>query len=67
VKNLYLRETQDECKHMRDWVRNIYFLSTNQFLDLKMLEASNNMATQRRGNKIVTYMHYESADGSYDN
>jgi hypothetical protein len=67
VKNLYLSETQDECKHMRDWVRNIYFLSTKQFLDLKMLEASNNMATQKGDYKIVTYMHYESTDGSDDN
>jgi hypothetical protein len=67
VKNLYLSETQDECKLVRDWVRNIYFLSTNQFLDLKMLEASNNMATQRGDYKIVTYIHYESTDRSNDN
>ena len=66
-ENLYLSETRDACKHMRDLVRNIYFLSTNQFLDLKMLEARNNMTIQRGDNKIITHMHYESVNGSDDN
>jgi hypothetical protein len=32
--------------------KNIYFLSTDQFLDSKMLKASNNMALQREDNEI---------------
>jgi hypothetical protein len=47
VKSLYFSEMQEECKHMREWVKNIYFLSTNQFSYSKMSEASNNMAPQR--------------------
>ena len=41
---------------MREWVRNIYFLSTNQFSYSKMLEASNNMAPKREDNEIVTQL-----------
>jgi len=41
---------------MREWVRNIYFLSTNQFSYSNILEASNNMAPQRRDNEIVTQL-----------
>jgi len=42
---------------MKEWVRNIYFLSTSQFSYSKMSKASNNyMAPQREDNKIVTQL-----------
>ena len=42
---------------MREWVRNIYFLSTNQFLYSRMSKTSNNMASQGENNEIVTHLH----------
>ena len=42
---------------MREWVRNIYFLPTNHFLDLNISKASNNITPYRGDNKIVTYLH----------
>jgi hypothetical protein len=56
VKSLYLSETQNEYKHVNEGVRNIYFLSTNQFSDSKTSKASNNMAPPRRDNEIVTQL-----------
>jgi hypothetical protein len=41
---------------VREWVRNIYLLLTNQFLDLKMSKASNNMTPHRGDNEIVTQL-----------
>jgi len=57
VKNLYLSETQEESKHVWEWVRSIYFLSIKQFLDSKMLEISNNMTPYKRDNEIITQLH----------
>jgi hypothetical protein len=51
-----LSETREECKHVKEWVENIYFLSTNQFSYSKMLEGSNNMVPQRRYNEIVNQL-----------
>ena len=42
---------------MWEWVRNIYFLSANQFSNLKMLRVSNNMAPQKGDNGIITLIH----------
>jgi hypothetical protein len=42
---------------MKEWVKNIYLLSTNQFSNSNMLEASNNMVTQRGDNEIVTQLY----------
>ena len=41
---------------MREWVRYVYFSSTNQFLDSKMLESSNNMTPQRGDKEIITQL-----------
>jgi hypothetical protein len=41
---------------MKEWGKNIYLFSTNQFLNSNMLEASNNTATQREDNEIVTQL-----------
>lgn len=35
---------------------NIYYLSNNQFKDLKMSKVSNNLALQRGDNEIVTQL-----------
>jgi hypothetical protein len=38
VKSLYLSETREECKHVREWVRNIYIscqLTNFRFKDVK--------------------------------
>ena len=42
---------------MKEWVRNIYLLSTNQYLDPMMSKANNNIASQRGDNEIVTQLH----------
>jgi len=39
---------------MKEWVRNIYLLSTNQYLDPMTSKANNNIASQRGDNEIVT-------------
>jgi hypothetical protein len=38
---------------MKECVRNIYLLLTNQFLDPMMLKANNNIASQRGDNEII--------------